>query len=360
MQPSIAVVIPCYNEAKTIAGVVAGFRASLPQARLIVFDNASSDDTAAIARAAGAEVIFEPRRGKGNAVRRMFAEIDADVLIMVDGDGTYDASAAPHLIERLFEARADMLIATRASVMEDAGRRGHAFGNQLFNHFYRMLFGRDYTDIFSGYRVFSRRFVKSFPAVSAGFEIETEMAVHASELRLPIIEVVLPYGRRPEGSHSKLSTFRDGFKILATFVRLFKHIRPLAFYGACGVACASLALILATPLILTWLESGLVPRLPTAVLVMGLSTLSALFAACGLILESVAAGRIEYKRLAYLAQPNLFESQAQTFAATAITPAPSAETIPNAAAPAPRQRRTDPANVDWVKLREELRRAGGI
>ena len=222
----VAVVLPCHNEAASIARVVREFRVALPQARIVVFDNASSDDTARVASEAGAEVCFEPRAGKGNVVRRMFADVDADVYLMADGDGTYDASAAPQLVASIAQDNVDMAIGARAMVMQDAHRRGHAFGNRLFNRLYHALFGPDFEDIFSGYRAFSRRFVKSFPALSSGFEIETELSVHASQLKLPTSEVVLPYGKREEGSASKLRTFRDGLRILSTFALLLKETRP--------------------------------------------------------------------------------------------------------------------------------------
>ena len=232
----IAVLLPCYNEAGTIAAVVRGFREALPEARIYVYDNNSVDGTALQAMLAGATVVRERRQGKGNVVRRMFADIEADVYLMADGDGTYSPDDAEDLIRTLLTERADMVVGTRRGVHADAGRQGHAIGNRLFNRLYRMIFGSDFTDIFSGYRAFSRRFVKSFPAVSAGFEIETEMSVHASRLKLPVSELELDYGRRPEGSHSKLSTFRDGAKILWMFAMLMKETRPFAFFGAFSIA----------------------------------------------------------------------------------------------------------------------------
>jgi glycosyltransferase involved in cell wall biosynthesis len=228
----VAVLLPCYNEARTIGAVVQGFREALPQARIYVYDNNSTDGTALTAMLAGATVMRERRQGKGHVVRRMFCDIEADVYVMADGDGTYAPDDAEELIRTLLTERADMAVGTRRGVHADAGRNGHAFGNRLFNRLYRFLFGSDFTDILSGYRVFSRRFVKSFPAVSAGFEIETEMSVHASRLKLPVCELELDYGRRPEGSHSKLSTFGDGAKILWMFAMLMKETRPFAFFGA--------------------------------------------------------------------------------------------------------------------------------
>lgn len=301
----IAVLLPCHNEATTIASVVTAFRAALPAARIVVFDNDSDDGTAIAARAAGAEVRAEPRRGKGNVVRRMFADIDADIYLMADGDGTYDAAAAPEMVRRLIADRVDMVVARRRDVTLDAGRAGHAFGNRMFNALYARLFGRDFTDIFSGYRAFTRRFVKSFPAVSAGFEIETEMSVHASQLRIPVAEIEAGYGVRPQGSTSKLATFRDGRRILWTFLLLLKETRPLAFFAAMGLIFATLALALAAPILVTWLETGLVPRLPTALLSTGLMILAFLMVSSGLILDSLTRARIESKRILYLAVPGL-------------------------------------------------------
>lgn len=295
----IAVVLPCHNEAASIARVVREFANALPGARLIVFDNASSDGTAEIAARAGAEVRFEPRAGKGNVVRRMFADIDADVYLMADGDGTYDASAAPRLVGCVVNDNVDMAIGARAAV-EDAHRRGHAIGNHLFNRLYHALFGPGFDDIFSGYRAFSRRFVKSFPALSSGFEIETELSVHASQLKLPTAEIALPYGKRDEGSASKLRTVRDGLRILSTFALLLKETRPALFFGTLAGAAMALAVALAAPIFATYFETGLVPRLPTVVLCTGLTLFAALTGVCGLILDSVARSRLEQKRILYL------------------------------------------------------------
>lgn len=299
--PSVAVALPCYNEEATIAQVVAAFRAALPEARIVVFDNASSDRTAECARAAGAEVMREQRRGKGNVVRRIFAEIDADVYVMADGDGTYDAAAAPRLVSAIAEDRMDMAVGVRANIHQEAHRAGHAFGNRVFNRLYTALFGADYADIFTGYRAFSRRFVKSFPALSTGFEIETELSVHASQMRLPVTEIVLPYGRRPEGSASKLSSLRDGARILGAFLYLFKETRPALFFGLPAAALALASVALAAPLVVTWLETGLVPRYPTAILSTGMMLLAALLGVCGLILDSLTRFRVEQKRILYLA-----------------------------------------------------------
>lgn len=301
----IAVVIPCYNEAATIGSVVAEFRKALPGARVIVYDNNSRDLTAVAARRAGAEVVREPRQGKGNVVRRMFADVDADVYVMADGDGTYDPVDAVELVRALVTERVDMVVGTRRDVTVDAGRKGHAAGNRLFNHLYRGLFGPDFTDIFSGYRAFTRRFVKSFPAVSTGFEIETEMSVHASQLKIPTIEIPLDYGRRVEGSESKLRTFRDGFRILLMFATLLKETRPSVFYGALALVCALASVTLSVPLLGTWLETGLVPRLPTAILSTGLMILAAMLFTAGMILDSLARSRVEQKRIHYLAQRGL-------------------------------------------------------
>jgi len=301
--PRIAVLLPCYTEEAAIGLVVRDFRAALPQARIYVYDNASSDRTGEVAAEAGAQVVREPLHGKGNVVRRMFADVDADIYVLADGDATYEAAAAPGLIETLCREQLDMVNAARFSTNEAAYRRGHAFGNTLFTKLVSLLFGERFNDILSGYRVFSRRFVKSFPAVAQGFEIETELTVHALELRMPVSEVTTAYRERPEGSESKLSTFRDGFRILRTIVRLTKDERPLAFFSAIGALLAVGSVILAFPLFVTYFDTGLVPRLPTAVLVCGLMILAFLSLACGLILDSVAHGRREMKRLHYLRLP---------------------------------------------------------
>jgi glycosyltransferase involved in cell wall biosynthesis len=297
----IAVLIPCCNEAVTIRQVVESFRASLPSATIYVYDNRSSDDTAARARAAGAVVRHEQWPGKGNVVRRMFADVDADVYLMTDGDGTYDATMAPEMVGRLIADHADMVVGTRKNVYSDAHRKGHGFGNRLFNLIYRRLIGPDFTDIFSGYRAFSRRFVKSFPAVSSGFEIETEMSVHASQMRMPVIEVETAYGARLQGSASKLRTFRDASRILRTIIHLFKEIRPLSFFGLFSGLFSLTAVILGLPLLSTYLETGLVPRFPTAILATGLMLLAGISLLCGIILDSVSRGRFEAKRILYLA-----------------------------------------------------------
>lgn len=299
----VALLVPCRNEEATVAAVVAGFRASLPAARCHVFDNRSSDATAAVARAAGAEVHPVALRGKGNVVRRAFADIEADVYVMVDGDATYDAAAAPRLVRRLLDDGLDMVVGARVDQDRAAYRAGHRFGNRLLTGCVGLLFGDTFQDMLSGYRVFSRRYAKSFPAHAAGFEIETELAVHALQLRMPVAEMPTAYGARPEGSTSKLNTYRDGARILGTIARLFKSERPLLFFSIAAAAALLLSLLLAAPLLVTWLETGLVPRFPTAILCAALALLSALALACGLILDTVTRGRIEAKRLAYLAIP---------------------------------------------------------
>ncbi|CDX16109.1 Glycosyltransferase [Mesorhizobium sp. ORS 3324] len=303
-EPAIAVLLPCYNEELTIGEVVRRFRETLPSAAVYVYDNNSRDLTALKARAAGATVVREPRQGKGNVVRRMFADIDADIYVMADGDGTYAPEDAPQLINILLTERSDMVVGTRRGVRDDAGRHGHALGNRIFNRLYKGLFGADFTDIFSGYRVFSRRFVKSFPAVSGGFEIETEMSVHASQLKLPVSEMALDYGRRPEGSSSKLSTFRDGARILWMFAMLMKETQPLRFFSTFALFFLAASIGLMIPVLIEFAETGLVPRMPTWVLSVGLLLLSMLSAVTGLILDSVSRGRAEQKRIFYLSIPS--------------------------------------------------------
>jgi len=302
-QPQIAVILPCYNEEAAIAGTVSAFRTALPNATIYVYDNNSSDGTVAVARAAGAVVRTERMQGKGNVVRRMFADIEADVYVMADGDATYDASAAPRMVEELWTQQLDMVVGARQSEVQAAYRRGHRLGNAMLTGMLAQLFGRSFSDILSGYRVFSRRFVKSFPVLSAGFEIETEISVHALELRMPVSEVMTVYGARPEGSVSKLSTYRDGWRILMTITTLFRFERPMLFFGAVGGLLLLLALILAIPLFITYGQTGLVPRFPTALLTMGLTILAVLSGFCGLILDTVVRGRREVRRLAYLGFP---------------------------------------------------------
>jgi len=301
----IAVLLPCYNEGLSIRKVVEDFRKELPDATIYVYDNRSSDNTQDEARAAGAVVRTEQWPGKGNVVRRMFSDIDADIYIMADGDGTYDSSVAPKMIQCLINENLDMVVGTRRNVYQNAHRMGHGLGNRLFNRMYRSLFGRLFNDIFSGYRAFSRRFVKSFPAISSGFEIETEMSVHASQLRMPIAEIATDYGARQEGSVSKLRTFRDALRIMFTFLILFKEIRPARFFGVLAIGLFVLAIVLALPLLFTYLETGLVPRFPTAILATGLVLMAGIFTISGLILDSVARGRLEQKRMWYVANTNI-------------------------------------------------------
>ena len=299
----IALLVPCHNEAATVAAVVEAFARSLPSARCHVFDNRSVDATAEIARASGAQVHPVALRGKGNVIRRAFADIEADVYVMADGDATYDAAAAPEMVRRLVEDGLDMVVGARVDQDPAAYRAGHRFGNRLLTRCVAMLFGDSFDDMLSGYRVFSRRYVKSFPAHAAGFEIETELAVHALQLRMPVAEVPTAYGARPQGSTSKLNTWRDGARILGTIGRLVMAERPLLFFSACAAATLLLSLLLAAPLLATYLETGLVPRFPTAILCAALVQLAAMLFGCGLVLDTVTRGRIEAKRLAYLAIP---------------------------------------------------------
>lgn len=289
--PRVAVLLPCYNEAAAIAQTVADFRAALPDATIYVYDNNSTDKTVEVAAAAGAIVRTERMQGKGNVVRRMFADVEADIYVMADGDATYEAAAAPGLIDLLVNDQLDMVVGARKSEVEAAYRRGHRLGNAMLTGMLAWLFGRSFTDILSGYRVFSRRFVKSFPVLSEGFEIETEISVHALELRMPVAEHVTAYAARPEGSESKLSTYRDGWRILRTILTLFRIEKPLAFFGIIGAALALIAIGISIPLFLTFFETGLVPRLPTAVLAMGIMLLAFLNGFCGLILDTVVRGR---------------------------------------------------------------------
>ncbi|UTY58014.1 glycosyltransferase family 2 protein [Massilia sp. erpn] len=302
-QHRIAVIVPCYNEALTIGAIVRDFHACLPGVPVYVFDNNSTDATVAVAAAAGAIVRRVPLQGKGNVIRRMFADVDADIYIMVDGDDTYDASVAPQLVEKLLNEGLDMVVGSRVSEEQAAYRFGHRFGNRLLTGCVGLVFGNTFGDMLSGYRLFSRRYAKSFAAHSAGFETETELTVHALELRMPVAEVPTVYRARPEGSFSKLNTYRDGARILLMILKLFKNEKPLHFYALGALAFMLLALGLATPLLLTYLATGLVPRLPTAVLCTGIGLFSMLLLCCGLILDTVTKGRIEQKRFAYLAQP---------------------------------------------------------
>jgi len=297
----LAVLVPCYNEEATVAHVVQAFKAHLPKADIYVYDNNSQDATIAAAREAGAIVRCETLQGKGNVVRRMFADIDADVYVMVDGDATYDAASAPVMIERMVSGRLDMVTGVRRSNAKQAYRSGHRFGNWLFSTMVARIFGNRITDLLSGYRVLSRRFVKSFPALSGAFEIETELTVHALELRMPVGEMATPYHARPTGSTSKLSTYRDGMKILQTVFTLVKNERPLPFFGGFGIFIILAGALMAIPLVVTYLETGLVPRFPTAFLIVGMGVVGILSVFTGIIIDSIARGRQELKRLRYLA-----------------------------------------------------------
>lgn len=301
--PRVAVLIPCYNEAECIGLVAGDFRKALPEAAVYVYDNNSTDETAARARAAGAIVRSEGKQGKGNVVRRMFADIQADVFIIVDGDNTYDASAAPAMVEMALTQGLDMVVGCRDSTEEEAYRAGHRFGNWLFTTSVAKLFGVQFSDILSGYRVLSRRFVKSFPSLTQGFEIETEITVHALTLGVPTGEMRTRYGSRPKSSPSKLRTYSDGAKILATIIRLFRGERPLLFYSLISATLALLSVIAVVPIIQTYLETGLVPRFPTLIVSAAVMLLASLSLICGWILDTVTRGRREFKRLAYLAIP---------------------------------------------------------
>lgn len=298
-QLDIAILIPCYNEGGTIADVVKSFKAALPHARIYVYDNNSHDNTAAMARDAGAIVRREPLQGKGHVVRRMFSDIEADVYVMVDGDGTYDAAAAPRLVSRLVEMQADMVVGARITKEKAAYRQGHRFGNMMLTGLVAWIFGDRFTDMLSGYRAFSRRFAKSYPALASGFETETELTVHALELDMITSEIQTVYGARPAGSFSKLSTVRDGIRILVTIGRLMRDERPLLFFGAISGLGALCAGALATPVLFDYLRTGLVPRYPSLFAAGTMGVLSSIALVSGLILETVALGRREMKRLAY-------------------------------------------------------------
>ena len=316
----IAVLLPCYNEAATIAQVVSDFRAALPQATIYVGDNNSTDDSIALARAAGAVVISESQKGKGNVVRRLFADVEADIYIMADADATYDAAIAPQLVATLLEHRLDLVNARRVTDAQAAYRPGHRFGNLLLSRTVAGIFGDRIEDMLSGYKAFSKRFVKSFPALTTGFEIETEILVHALELRMPLREVETRYSERPPGSFSKLSTYKDGALILLTITKLLRAERPLLFFSAIFAVLAAAALGVGIPVVLEFLETGLVPRLPTAVLATGLSVLAFMSLMCGVILDLLTHARREIKRLHYLALPAIAAPEAQPVAAATDTP----------------------------------------
>jgi glycosyltransferase involved in cell wall biosynthesis len=303
---TIALVIPCYNEAKAIAQVIGDFKRAMPTLQIYVFNNDSNDGTGVIAEQAGAQVIRVPLRGKGNVVRRMFADVEADIYVMVDGDATYEASAVTKLIDKLIDEKLDMVVGCRQTAVEIASaayRQGHQWGNRLLTQSVMQIFGGKFTDMLSGYRVFTRRYAKSFPALSHGFEIETELTVHALELRMPYGEVMTDYGARPEGSESKLSTYKDGWKILKTIGRLYISERPFSFFGIVASSIATVAIIISIPVVLEYLRAGLVPRFPTAILSASMMVCALLSFACGLILDNVTRGRHEIKRLSYLAIP---------------------------------------------------------
>lgn len=301
--PKLAVLIPCHNEAAAIEGVIAEFRRSLPDAEIYVYDNNSRDETALKASRAGAHVRHEVLQGKGNVVRRMFSDVEADVYVLVDGDGTYDPASAPEMIRMLVHNRLDMVNAARVSSDRAAYRRGHRTGNVLLSGLVGWVFGKRITDMLSGYRVFSRRFVKSFAAMSSGFEIETELTIHALELRLPLDEMETPYRERAVGGDSKLRTYTDGLRIMKTIVWMVKQERPLQFFSIGALILFALGIVLSIPVLVQYHLTGMVPRLPTAILSMGMVLLSFLLLACGLILDSVAVGRKEAKRMVYLSIP---------------------------------------------------------
>jgi len=305
MKPSlnIAVLIPCYNEEAAIADVVHDFRQALPRARIYVYDNNSRDSTIAVAKAAGATVRTEPLQGKGNVVRRMFADIEADVYVLVDGDATYDAATAPAMIRCLLDEQLDMVNGQRVTAIREAYRPGHRWGNRMLTGIVRWIFGDRFRDMLSGYRVFSRRYVKSFPSLANGFEIETELTVHALHLRMPTAEIATPYKDRPAGSASKLSTFKDGFRILWMIVKLIKNEKPIPFFSVIAGLFATGSVVLMLPVLAEFLTTGLVPRLPTAVLSMSMMILGFLSLSCGLILDTVTRGRCELKRMRYLNIP---------------------------------------------------------
>lgn len=302
-EPRLAVLIPCYNEEATVGKVVADFRAALPTATIYVYDNNSKDATTAEALKAGAKVRKETRQGKGNVVRRMFADIEADVYILVDGDDTYDADAAPSLIAALIDEGLDIVSGKREATGAAAYRAGHVLGNKLLTGLTSLVFGVHLSDMLTGYRIMSRRFVKSFPTNVEGFGIETELTVHSVRMMVPMAEIATKYKERPVGSVSKLSTYRDGFRILMTIAGLTRRERPLVFYGLIFLFFALMTFALGTPLVIEYFETGLVPRLPTAVLVSATMVIAFLSLVAGLVLDTVTRGRWEQKRLAYLSYP---------------------------------------------------------
>lgn len=302
---NIAVVIPCLNEENAIAKVVKDFATQFPDATVYVYDNGSTDKTAEVARAAGACVGIEPQKGKGNVVRRMFADIDADVYVLTDGDDTYDATAAPAMVDKLLTENLDMVVGIRDHRNDDqAYRSGHQMGNSLFNKSLALVFEEKFIDIFSGYRVFSKRFVKTFPCLSQGFEVEMEMSIHAITSRLPVGEVHTPYFRRAEGTESKLNTYSDGLRIFYTMMQLFRHMHPFRFYAGVALFFLLISLLLGLPVLFEYLDTGLVPRLPTAVLAASISIIATLFFIVGILLDTVSNGHREMRRLEYLNFPS--------------------------------------------------------
>ncbi|MFT3694923.1 MAG: glycosyltransferase [Kofleriaceae bacterium] len=317
--PRIAVLIPCYNEEVAIGDTVRGFKEALPEATIYVYDNNSKDKTIEVARAAGAVVRSETLQGKGNVVRRMFADIEADVYLMTDGDTTYDPKVARRMIDMVFADNLDMVVGKRIHKAKEAYRPGHVIGNKMLTGFLARLFGQRFTDILSGYRAFSRRYAKSFPALSAGFEIETELTVHALTLNLPVAEIETDYFERPAGSTSKLNTYRDGIRILRVMLTLFKNERPMAFFGLAATLLAVIAIALSIPVFITYERTGLVPRFPTAILSSTLMLVAFLSLAVGLVLDTVTRGRREVKRLNYLSIPAP-KPEADTGATSVSTP----------------------------------------
>ena len=303
----VALIVPCFNEELAIKKVVEDFQLALPEMSIYIFDNNSTDKTSEVARQAGAKVISVSLRGKGNVVRRMFADVEADIYVMVDGDATYEAPAVKALVDKLLDANLDMVVGCRKTEHEGIGeeyRRGHQLGNLLLTQSVAKIFGGSFTDMLSGYRVFTRRYAKSFPAISQGFEIETELTVHALELRMPFGEVFTKYGARPEGSVSKLSTYKDGWRILKTIGKLYISERPFSFFGIVALLLGAVSILLFLPILIEYWKTGLVPRLPTALLSASLMISALLSFICGLILDNVTRGRHEVKRLSYLAIPS--------------------------------------------------------
>tara|TARA_B110000008_G_C16964764_1_gene561519 strand:- start:2171 stop:3112 length:942 start_codon:yes stop_codon:yes gene_type:complete len=296
----LAVLIPCFNEETTIKKVISDFKSALPQASIYVYDNASQDSTSSVASLAGAVVFEEPNKGKGNVIRRMFADLESDIFIMVDGDATYDASMAPKMIDELVQNNLDIVIGTRTASDRGAYRSGHVLGNKAITGAVSFIFKGGFTDMLSGYRAMSRRFVKTFPIVSSGFEIETEMAIHILQLGIPYKEIKTKYDPRPMGSESKLNTWSDGVRILKMIIFLFKEQRPFQLFGIFFLILMLLSLTLSIPLVITYIETGLVPRFPTAILVIGMTILAFVSLSAGIILDSVSRAKLENKRLHYL------------------------------------------------------------